>query len=667
MTKLGPRIGKQKAHDLWIAYKATKDQSIERYIHMLARKKLSPDYFEDNEILLDVPQPEQTEGDYCLGRVYHGQIPQEQTFGLRRAEIIRHTSIFGSTGSGKTNTGLLLVLNLLRDNVPFMIFDWKRNYRDLLDRENPRLRQFTAGKEILVFTVGKDLSPFYFNPMIPPPGVSQNIWNRKLMEIMGDAYFLGFGVFDILEQYMDGAACFRDVHNVVITQTARGRRADWWDSTMRALRRVSTGDISRMYNVRRPPMPIPDLLKRNVIFEMEALPEKDKPFFVESLLLWIHHYRLNESGPREKLKHMILIEEAHHMMSRKKEKLSGEEPITDILIREIREFGEGVVVIDQEPSKISTPALNNTYTTIGMSMKYEDNINALGAAMALDYKKRKYFNNLDTGFGIVKLQGRGLYSPFLVRFPEVKIRKGAVTNEMLREWMPRFDAQQVEIEAGPQKQERPSKKEDGEGHEGGINKELSPEEQEFLADVILHANDPVYDRYSRLGWSPHSGGRIKGLLIQKGLINEKMERTGEGWFKRVGLIGETKRKGGPVHELVVNAIRQGLKRDGWRFEIDFSLGGGQEVDLVAFKGNQKAAFEIESMECGKAKVQALLNVRKCLDAGFDPVISVGITEKAVKRLNDALVKTGLDSDPRVKVRSFGEFWKELKNNRAEGH
>ena len=41
----------------------------------------------------------------------------------------------------------LVVLNLLKHGKPFMVFDWKRNYRDLLSLE--------AGQDILVFTVGR--------------------------------------------------------------------------------------------------------------------------------------------------------------------------------------------------------------------------------------------------------------------------------------------------------------------------------------------------------------------------------------------------------------------------------------------------------------------------------------------------------------------------------
>jgi len=91
------------------------------------------------------------------------------------------------------------------------------------------------------------------------------------------------------------------------------------------------------------------------------------------LLLWLHHYRLGD-GKREDFKHAIIIEEAHHVLLKSKQEAMGEETITDIILREIRELGESIILIDQHPSLISKPALGNTYTTIAMNLKHRDDV-----------------------------------------------------------------------------------------------------------------------------------------------------------------------------------------------------------------------------------------------------------------------------------------------------
>ena len=50
-------------------------------------------------------------------------------------------------------------------------------------------------------------------------------------------------------------------------------------------------------------------------------------------------------------------------------------------MREVRELGESIVLVDQHPSQISIPALGNTYCTIALNMKHSKDINALAEIM----------------------------------------------------------------------------------------------------------------------------------------------------------------------------------------------------------------------------------------------------------------------------------------------
>jgi len=70
------------------------------------------------------------------------------------------------------------------------VFDWKWNYRDLTAK--------TDFADLDIFTVGRNVAPFYFNPLIPPPGTQPTVWLKKLIEVMCHAYFLGEGVTVLL-------------------------------------------------------------------------------------------------------------------------------------------------------------------------------------------------------------------------------------------------------------------------------------------------------------------------------------------------------------------------------------------------------------------------------------------------------------------------------------
>jgi len=155
---LKPMLG-DKADQLFHAYLAEDDpgrQQIETYLELLQTKYLLAG-LDDNSQVLIPPSPEQAQGEYEIAPIIYGNT-QTGTFGLREGEWIQHVGIFGRTGAGKTNLGFQILRQLVRRGKPVLIFDWKRNYRDLL--ANPLF------KDTEVYTIGRDIRPFTFNPFI---------------------------------------------------------------------------------------------------------------------------------------------------------------------------------------------------------------------------------------------------------------------------------------------------------------------------------------------------------------------------------------------------------------------------------------------------------------------------------------------------------------------
>ena len=171
------------------------------------------------------------------------------------------------------------------------------------------------------------------------------------------------------------------------------------------------------------------LLDRQVVLELDALIQSDKVFFIQALLLWIHHRRMVE-GFREQFKHAILIEEAHHVLSGERRSLIGGQSVMEITFREIREFGEALAILDQHPSQISLPALGNTYTTICLNLKHSRDVNAIAQCMLMDGKGKEILGALKIGQAVVRLQGR-IPRPFLIQIPEFELQKGSVPDDVI--------------------------------------------------------------------------------------------------------------------------------------------------------------------------------------------------------------------------------------------
>lgn len=667
----GPEIDR-----LWIEY-VLADSKTQRAIGdalkvMLAEKL--EEGFEERQILLPPPPREKAEGNYPLGRVFYGDSPLDYLFGLRKHELVRHLSIYGISGAGKSLTAMSLARKLMEDGVPVLIMDWKRNWRDLIS---------ITDREILVFSIGGEV-PFFFNPLIPPQGTSPNTWMKKLVEIMGHAYYLGFGVFDIMEEAIDrlysdygiysgktdAYPTMRDVYEYLKGVRLKGRRADWMDSTMRAIRKLCFGDVAKTFNHRRP-FPLDELLNRNVILELDSLTDADKVFVIEALLLWVHRYRMAEPGERETLKHVIVLEEAHHVLSRQKTLATGTESITDVIFREIREYGESLWVIDQEPALVSIPSMNNTYCTIAMNMKHQKNVEALGSAMLMDTKQRKYLGRLDTGWGIVKLQGRWP-EPFLVRFPPLGVKKGAISDEILKRRTQRFieqnkglfSAQESEIEPEESRVEvfrdfRGSGKErlareDSCGGPDGLRKS----EILLLRDIANNRFSGVSERYLRLGLNAYQGSKARDALVGKDMAKETDFPTGTGRIKlleitdkgrkvldeKAGKMERSNRKGGLEHGFWKARLAEALRKEGFKVIEEMTIGRGKAVDLVAEKDGKRLALEIET-----GKSEAVHNIRKDLEAGFDRVVSLAISQEVQGKIHEQMRLAGIEAGDRVAV------------------
>lgn len=202
----------------------------------------------------------------------------------------------------------------------------------------------------------------------------------------------------------------------------------------------------------------------------------------------------------------------------------------DITFREIREFGESLIILDQHPSQISTPALGNTYCTICLNLKHRKDINAMGQCMLLDDKERDLLGMLEVGQGVVKLQGR-ISKPFMVSIPEFRLQKGEVSDEMIRKRMAavvRLSSRLRGAEfafSGPLTSDLRLVK----GTESDTLK------IDFLRDIEDRPDSGIAERYKRLGISVRQGQKLKDRLAREGLIEEFEERISTGRIRRMRL------------------------------------------------------------------------------------------------------------------------------------
>ncbi|OGV70656.1 MAG: hypothetical protein A2283_11570 [Lentisphaerae bacterium RIFOXYA12_FULL_48_11] len=512
---LRPIIGKQ-ADQFWMAYLFQDEEGreeLEEQLNLLVNANLNTDV-QNITPIFHPPSQQDAQGEVVMGWVhYNGK--DMCPFGLKPLELAQHTSIVGRTGSGKSNAGYLLAMNLAKAGIPWLCLDWKQSWR--------RLRNLPGLQDLRVYTIGRDVSPLKINPLIPPAGIDPRQHLKALVGIINAAYFCGAGVEYLLTVVLDELyqkhgvydgkvtryPTFRDVLAILKTIPATGRVSLWLSSAIRAVHSLCFGAMDSIVNSGSN-VTMDELLSHPTVLELEALSHADKLFFSEMLMLQIYSHRMVKNE-RNQLKHILIIEEAHHMLSRLSQKSGQPASIVEVIFREIREMSEGIVFLDQMPSEISKTALANTYTTISMNLKGKQDVTTISAAMLLQEEQPLALGTMEIGKAIVKLQGR-IKEPFMIRVPEIKIPAASVTDEIIRQAMTPFIRPNEEPE------------EIGGMYQGN----LTESEMAFLKDCALVPDCGVVARYTRLKLSGRHGDKAKRSLIEMGCVEEIEKLTPTG-------------------------------------------------------------------------------------------------------------------------------------------
>ena len=583
LRRLKPFIG-DKADMLWVRYSIADRREKEEWvtlINLLAEKyHVNPI---EEAVLLPPPSEEESGGELPIGEISYLNQPLRE-FGLLLSELTRHVGIFGSTGTGKTTLAKNILRNLIAKNIPFIVFDWERNYRDLI-KENKNLR---------IFTVGSDISPFQFNYFKIPGGLSYKEYVKNLIEIFNKAYLGGAGSDSVLLQVFDKVYRESEVpttqeakeilENDMRTKKLRGREMLWKQSSLRMLQFLNYGGTGKVYNV-KDSYPIEKLLNDQVIFELGALASSsDKRFFIEMFVLWYWLHKESQGIEDEKLKHVLVFEEFHNIVENSKK-----EDLVQKIFRQIRKYGTSLVIIDQTPSLIPNPVFENLYTKITFSLNHKKNVLAIADAMFMADEERKYIGMLKIGQAICRLMGRYDH-PFQLSIPFHKWEMN-IPDEQIKEHMKDF-YKEYGVKNPPPAENRPLL----------IPTERfnpSPLERIFIEDLLQHPFDGIDARGKRLGLIPRDSVKIQTSLSENGIIisttidrKKLIEFTEKGKerLRKLGYkIDSSDGSQGLEHRYFVERIRQIFITAGW-----FPFKEKSDIDLVIEKEEKILAIEIET-------------------------------------------------------------------------
>ena len=699
LAKLAPVIGSERAAKLWKVYlsgDASDRRELETAVEAYAARVLDDRPDASPPGLFPPPPASVSAGEIRLGQVRYAN-RDIHDFGLRRQELLRHVGVYGSSGCGKSNAIALILDGVAQQGIPFLLCDFKRTFRSLLTTM-PDLVLFTAGDETV--------SPFRFNPLVPPPGTSVEVWSKKVIGALSHAYCQGAGSESLLVEALRKAFAdakdeerwptFTDISALLEAEPARGRKGMWLDSARRAANSLSTGNQAHVFCPSQS-INIQTILERNVVLEMDLLSQAEQTFLSEVLLLWVVQYRMNEDAPRESLKHVFLIEEAHHLLRSPPGIGDGSEPVIHVALREIRELGESIVLATQNASVVPTAVFGNQATTIAMHTKHSSDVRATAQAMLLKDDAKDELGRLPVGEAIVRVPRWP--DPIHIRLNYRPIAKGAVSDARIRQHMagraystysgqfhaardhPRHslgiprpddkDTYSVEsastqaattriVSASPTTTPK---------EENAKNNTSEPTELEvaMLKDIVQHPFDGVVKRIQRLGTSRRKGTAALKSLEDRGAIKADNVFTGKALVKLYDLTKNGRAlshqhnfsplpditEGGITHRYWVHHTANELRKAGWTVKTEHRVSDELVVDIHAEKLGHTVGVLVET---GKSNVRR--NLTRIIQAGYQETWVVSDSpeaRKAAEGIGDQGSSVVKVLPPRTSSSEFGRF------------
>ena len=339
--------------------------------------------------------------------------------------LSKHLFVTGMTGSGKTTSCLNLLTQLHQLGIPFLVVEPVKNeYRALLARI-PGLQVFTLGDE--------ETTPFRLNIFEPPAGVRVQTHLEHLQAAWNSSFVMYAPLPLVLGQVLEETyrACGWDVR-----KEKRGRPISLEDFRVRAevvCRRLGyepkvSMDIEAALKTRiaslsmggKGPMfdtmasiPFDDLLRRPTVLELKGIANSEEKAFVAALILTELAEYVEAKGASKQLRHVTLVEEAHRLLpnvSTQKGDPEAADPRRHTveqfanMLAEFRALGEGLVVVEQIPTKIIPDAIKNTATKLAHRVPAADDREVLAGAMNMTEEQSRVLAALRPGEAILGVE-----------------------------------------------------------------------------------------------------------------------------------------------------------------------------------------------------------------------------------------------------------------------
>ncbi|AST07598.1 ATP-binding protein [Anoxybacillus flavithermus] len=361
-----------------------------------------------------------------IGKVFHMGRAEKTEVSLDLQSLSMHTFITGSTGSGKSNTVYTLLNRLDQENIKFLVIEpAKGEYKQI----------FGGRKNVHVFGTNPTLTTLLrINPFQFPKNIHVLEHIDRLIEIFNACWPMYAAMPAILKEAIEQSyekcgwdleesiniyekpifPTFQDllstlpevIHHSAYSQDTKN---DYIGALVTRVHSLTNGLIGRMFSGDETDNEI--LFDQNCLIDLSRIGSTEtKALVMGVLLMRLQEHRMSSvSRMNHELKHVTVLEEAHHLLRRinfdqvqESANLQGKavEMLTNA-IAEMRTYGEGFIIVDQSPGLLDRSVIRNTNTKIILRLPDKYDRGDIGQAATLNEQQINEVAKLKTGVAVV--------------------------------------------------------------------------------------------------------------------------------------------------------------------------------------------------------------------------------------------------------------------------
>lgn len=314
--------------------------------------------------------------------------------GIRSKDVFRHIGIFGTTGSGKSNTAAVIASELIKLGFRVIIFDWHGEYveksKSFKVLSNDNLIKLNIFKLDNIDEITEILSEVL--QLTDPQRFMLYVLLLKMRKVNN---FTLKNIISILSQIGSASNWSREVKMALIRKiyimfTEEGKRLFLTNSSVSDIMKLLKDNSGIVVNL--------NSIKNLKLRKLYAL-------FLIKLLTDLYMDKILEYPV------ILVIEEAHNYFSSDNE-------FTNKLISEIRKFGVGLCIVTQSPSSISLEVLKNTNIKIIHAIKADLDKRIISDSLSLSQNLISIMDKLDQGEAI--LSSPNIKQPIIVKIKKIE-------------------------------------------------------------------------------------------------------------------------------------------------------------------------------------------------------------------------------------------------------